>query len=607
MKEKHPVLFWTWNAFALLMAGALLGVVSLWFAKGSFGMPMFLSYLQNPWLLFLNLAPVVLLALLLWAVTKRTWLAFFLTSVIVAVPTMASFYKLTFRNDPMLFEDVLLIKEAGNMAGKYQLFLNRSMIFAIAAIVLGTVFLAFLCRGKLRGWSRLTVVAIVLLCALPVQQLILDQDVYQTKTANEDLISHWSATDVYLSKGFVYPFLYSATQVGDPAPQGYSAAQAEAQLAAYTDADIPEDKKINVVCIMLEAFQDFSRFGTPELAYDLYAPYHALEAESYTGDLVTNIFAGGTVNTERCFLTGYSQLGSFRTPTNAYPWYFRTQGYQVTGMHPCYQWFYNRANINENLGFEHYDYVENYFGELTGGGVGYDNIFFPALIRDLEERQRSDQPIFSFSVSYQGHGPYSATQADWGNVYDIVSPTAGYSEPSAYIMANYFGQVSNTIGHLLELRDFLAAQDEPYVLVVFGDHNPWMGDGNSVYQEMGLNLDLGTLDGVLNYYSTRYLIWANDAAKDVAGNDFVGEGPRMGPYFLMNQLFDLCGWEGPAYMQATRQVGRQVSVQFTSGVCMEGDFIGWPDELSPEGGVLSRDYAQLQYYARRHFLYGGVN
>ena len=55
--------------------------------------------------------------------------------------TFASFYKLTFRNDPMMFEDILLIREAGNMAGKYQLFLNKSMVMALALLVLGLVFL----------------------------------------------------------------------------------------------------------------------------------------------------------------------------------------------------------------------------------------------------------------------------------------------------------------------------------------------------------------------------------------------------------------------------------------------------------------------------------
>ena len=58
----------------------------------------------------------------------------------------------------------------------------------------------------------------------------------------------------------------------------------------------------------------------------------------------------------------YSDLGSFRSPTNSYAWYFRDQGYYATGSHSCYAWFYNRENINANLGLEDYKFVENYYG-----------------------------------------------------------------------------------------------------------------------------------------------------------------------------------------------------------------------------------------------------
>ena len=41
-----------------------------------------------------------------------------------------------------------------------------------------------------------------------------------------------------------------------------------------------------------------------------------------------------------------------------------------------------------------------------------------------------------------------------------------------------------------------------------------------------------------NYYCTPYLIHANEAARDALGFDFVGEGPKISPCFLMN-LFPL--------------------------------------------------------------------
>ena len=141
------------------------------------------------------------------------------------------------------------------------------------------------------------------------------------------------------------------------------------------------------------------------------------------------------------------------------------------------------------------------------------------------------------------------------------------------------------------------------MLVFYGDHNPWLGDGNAVYDALGMNLDVSTEEGFYNYYSTRYLIWANDAAKEALGSGFVGEGPAISPNYLMTLLFDLCGWEGPAYLQATREVMARVPVINTpTGLYVENGVL--TDTLSREGQTLVDQYRKLQYYYRRTFLYG---
>ena len=41
---------------------------------------------------------------------------------------------------------------------------------------------------------------------------------------------------------------------------------------------------------------------------------------------------------------------------------------------------------------------------------------------------------------------------------------------------------------------------------------------------LGIDLDVSTLEGFYNYYATPYIMYANDAAKQITGNQFVGEG-----------------------------------------------------------------------------------
>ena len=74
------------------------------------------------------------------------------------------------------------------------------------------------------------------------------------------------------------------------------------------------------------------------------------------------------------------------------------------------------------------------------------------------------------------------------------------------------------------------------------------------YAALGIDLDAPGEDGAAATYLTDYLIWANDAAKARLGKEFRGEGPTVSPCFLMNVLFEECGWDGPAYQKLTDDV-----------------------------------------------------
>lgn len=621
-----------WLTLVLLVLAALcLGVLCLYFSVTAQRLAMLMSIMKRPLLLFLNLLPPVLLCLFFFFLFNRAWLAFLVTAGMTFLLTMANWFKLQFRNDPLMFGDLLVAREAGNMLGRYSLFMTTAIALAIFLLLLAAAVLFFLARGRFEKakfapkWLRFALAGAVVLLCLPLSRLYLSDNVYNYKTENYDLINRWAATQVYTSKGVVYPFLHSAGSAFDTAPEGYKKADAEAELARFEDQDIPDEKKVHVIGVMLEAFNDFSKYDQIAFAQDVYADYHALEAESVCGDLVTSIFAGGTVATERSFLTGMTDLGSLRSPTNSYVWYLARQGYTVTGSHPCYNWFYNRLNINQNLGFESYLFSEGHYAELAAdGAIARDNVLFPELNRLFDEHvATSDSPYFSFSVTYQGHGPYRTNANDWGE--DFVQPGV-YSESTENILNNYFGSVKSTAHELSLFVDHYRDLDEPVVIVIFGDHNPWLGDGNSAYTELGIDFDLSTNQGFLNYYATRYLIWFNDAAKEtlrpasdrelietsrsveIAGlrrNEFVGDGPPVSPNFLMNVLFQLCGWKGDAYMQYTTELMRTIPVITTSGRYFAGNTT--TNYVSPGDAEWAFFFnKKMEYYRRNNFQYADV-
>lgn len=586
------------SALLLIVTSCGLGVLSLRFAASFEPEQMYASYFENNWITVLNVLPCVWLSLLLWFATRRTGLAFALSSIVVMGFTLTSWMKLQFRNDPLLFEDILLAKEAGNMTEQYQLFVTRGMILAAIILLVTVAGLAVFARYTPAGRVRLIGIGVLLALLIPASMVYTDSAVYTVKTANNKLISQWSSTQLYISKGFVYPFLHSIGDSFDSPPAGYQAKEAKTRLADYSDAEIPTDKKVDLIGIMLEAYADLSVYDQIEMTDDPYAVYHQLEREGVSGNLLTNIFAGGTVDTERCFLTGYANLGSFRVPTNSYVRYFADQGYTVTGSHPSFDWFYNRVNINRNLGFESYNFVENHYGAFTDGDTAMDNVLFPELMRLHDEAlAQSDKPYFAFNVTYQGHGPYTRDRDDYAHTY--VKPGV-YTAETEHILNNYFGSIADTNAYLKDFFDHYRASDRPVVIVLFGDHKPWLGDGSTVYQELGIDLhNRSSQEGFYDYYGTRYLIWANDAAKTVLDQDFHGEGRDLGPYFLMDDVFQLCGWQGPAFMQAARSTGQAVPVISRAGLYLQNGQV--TASLTEENAQLVREYLTLEYYQRKNF------
>ena len=601
LDKKKTALFWVWNIFLVLASGICLGGVSLLFAYGSYSPNVFYSYFTHPLILALNLAPVVGFEMLLWCLTGRSALSFFLTGFVTLGFSIGNYFKLLFRDDPLMFQDMRNIREALSITNtaSYDLTPDKRIVFGVVCLIFGVVVLHFTARGIPGKKRRFAGAAVILLACFPASKAYTSERVYNTLTANYDHINRWAATQLYVSKGFVYPFLHSITAGAAKEPEGYDKAETAAMLAGYTDAEIPEEKKVDLITIQLEAFADFSRFENVEgIDFEkAYSTFHAIEAESVTGNLITNIFAGGTVDTERAFLTGYTDLRDFRTDTNSHAWYLQSQGYTVEGSHPSYQWFYNRRNVNSYLGLPTYYYFENYYNQVDSVNLAADRLLFPEIL-ELYRNNRGEDPYFSFNVTYQGHGPYATTENQWKG----ESFTDGrYSTETTFIVDNYLASVKDTAQELRIFLDELQREERSVVVVVYGDHMPWLGDGNSAYMELGADLDTSTEEGFLNYYGTRYLIWANDAAKKTIGHDFVGEGDTVSSCFLMNEVFESLGWEGSAWMQAGNEIRKTLPVITSLGRFMENGCL--TDVLSVQGQEKLKAFQWMEYYLCETFLY----
>ena len=595
--------FHIWNAAALLLSSAGITVLSLMLGLGMFDIEFFFDYFRHPLIFLLNWVPVLLLQLALYGLTGRQWSAYLGTALIVLLASAGSFYKLRFRSEPLLFSDLTILGAALEVAGEFDLTPNVRILLAAAAIPLGTLILFFFAKGRPGRSLRLVFfLGSALAAALLWKTVYSDEEFYRNKAVSPEHIraNIWEEM-IFVSKGSVYPFLHSIYNVIETPPENYDEAETGALLASYPEAEIPEDRRVNLLVFQLESFCDYTQFGIQGLQPGFYDLYHALEAESFTGDLIVNVTGGGTVNTERCFLTGSTKLNTYSKPADSFVRLFHSLGYTTLADHPHFGTYYSRIAVNEHLGFDSFRYVENFYHEVTDTLEDHwmsDFFLFPAVLEEYREHVAAGESVFSFTVTTQGHGgftdrPYTGPETFWA--------ADGCSSGTQSEVSTYLSKLADTQVRITAAIEELRDDPTPVAVLLYGDHHPHLKNTAEFYPAAGLVLNAETPEGLRNSYSTRYCLWLNEAAREKLGGDLIGEGPAVSPGFLMALVFDRLGWRGSAYMQLESEVREEISVINMNGFYLtaDGELV---TELSDEQAAQISKLECAQYSLKKNFV-----
>jgi hypothetical protein len=128
----------------------------------------------------------------------------------------------------------------------------------------------------------------------------------------------------------------------------------------------------------------------------------------------------------------------------------------------------------------------------------------------------SGKLFFSYTVTIQNHMSYTADKYGAGYKSSTRRADLGGASPTpcGRMLSVYIAKGARDADAMLGrlVREF-SASPEPVVLVFWGDHLPYLGDGQQGYRELGSPVTAGQ-DGQtpLVAYETPYVIWANDAA-----------------------------------------------------------------------------------------------
>jgi len=141
---------WLLNLVFLLLWCCGCGIVGLYLAKVGYGPELFQSYLSHGNILVLNLLPGLMAALLLLFITGRVWPAVVSGGVLSLGLAVINYYKLLFRDDPVLFTDIMNINEAAQISGGYSFTVPPAIILSAVVFVAAIVFAAVFMRLRIR-------------------------------------------------------------------------------------------------------------------------------------------------------------------------------------------------------------------------------------------------------------------------------------------------------------------------------------------------------------------------------------------------------------------------------------------------------------------------
>lgn len=598
MKEKWKNPLAIFGSIALITI--IISIISLIFSTVPIDIGNIKIIITKPDLFLLNLLPILALICVIFFLTNRIWISSLITSLVVLGFTFVNYLKITYRSEPLIFEDLKLLRESLMMQGEYSININSQMIIAIIGVIAFAVLVMKFIDLKVfhTKYRVIGIVITVFAIVFSMRTVYSSSELYDSRVSkyNEEINTPLGK---YVSNGFVYPFTHSIMNSGEKGFREYDTGDIKDILSDYEYKEIPEDKKVNIIAVMLEAFTDFSDFEELNFIRDPYENWHKLEENGISGDLLVNVFGGGTINTELSFINGTFIHTSYKDYTNSYLWYFRNEGYNTYGMHPSNGWFYDRYDTYENIGAEEYLALENNF-EIKDIDGFKDKFFFEEIINQFEERRVNEKPQFNFSVTYQNHGPYPTHYVESNQ---FVAVEDHYDPEGANILNNYLAGIWDTDQCLSILTDHFEDHEEPVILIFFGDHKPWLGEEDLGYKTYGIDTNLNTLEGYLNYYKTPFVIYGNKMAKEMFGKNFNSKVGIMSPQFLMNYLLDYLGIEGDEYNQYISHIAKKVKVSGEGIYKINGEF---KSDLTEEEKNLIREYFEVQYYRVDNFRYDEI-
>ncbi|MGD9914663.1 MAG: LTA synthase family protein [Rhizobiaceae bacterium] len=509
-----------------------------------------------------GVATIALFALviaLLDAIIGRAHAGLLIVAPIMLILAFVDSQKAFYLGDPLYPSDILFVNQIVELM---PLLVRERPLQAVgfaAAGIAGIVLLVMAwrwTRSRLPGIPRLGRLSRLAIAA-PVLFGFFGLMDYATFSWTRDRLGilpmMWDQRENYAYNGFTLAFALNVPMAKVDAPDGYSAEAIEGAVRPAAAMTLPTERP-DIIVVMSESFWDPARLPGVTITPDPIADVRA----NLSGHVFSPEFGGMTANVEFEALTGFSNAflpyGSIpyqqyvREPVPSLATFLGAQGYDTLAIHPFAGWFWNRAKVYAEFGFDRFLSEENLPAMAKRGPLVSDAALTEEMIRQAEA---ADKPLFMFAVSLQSHGPYEPGRYD-DATHTVDAPVSDWAKASITTYAEGASDADESLARLIE---WASKRERHTVIAFFGDHLPPLGP---VYVETGFLPEpvaarRGPAGEMALHRETPLVVWSN---RDGPVRD-IG---TISPAFLPLHVLQAAGITHPFYTDFLASVRQRFAV-----------------------------------------------
>ncbi|MGD8875517.1 MAG: LTA synthase family protein [Gammaproteobacteria bacterium] len=483
----------------------------------------------------------LLVGYVLFALSRRLWVFVVLQGLLMGVLYVGNAVKISFFGGPIMPDDVYALRSL--------LLVLDGWHFVAAAVPLAAIAALLLFNFSLRHWSAYLACMLVILFGMTL--------LYKPAAILQPLDRHfghsvWDQRSNYLHRGAtLYSLQEGARYFADAhVPPDRDLAKSAAQnLLANSAARIAAPGNFsprNVHIVLLESFWDAALLKKAGYNQDPLAPaFRRLWKRTGYAHALSPVFGGYTANAEFEILCGFPVVEDnvkferqFLNDVPCLPHLLAGQGYRTVASHPNVPVFWNRVNAYRRMGFQTYWSKPDFQLDDMNRNFLSDASLYRQVLEKISGQVDAGQPLLDYIVTYFGHWNYPLNAARPGK----ITATSAVEEVSTYANTMYYKTLE-----LMVFIEKLQAQDPDGIIVLFGDHLPFMGENFAGYVDSGVlaakRSDFS--DDMFRFYVSTPLIIIDGTRGPVKTGD-------VAVYEIPALLLDLLHLNGSTIMDYTR-------------------------------------------------------